>query len=968
MNRILSKGLFSILFIFCLISSSFAQSGKIVGAVKDIATGDALVGANLYLEGTAIGAATDLDGTFAMLRIPPGDYTVKVSYIGYQGTEMQVTIAPGETKVLDVELKFDVIAGEEVVITAQAEGQVLAINQQIRSNTIMNVVSAERIQEFPDANAAESVGRLPGISIKRDGGEANKIVIRGLAPTYNTITIGGEKVPATDLDDRSVELNMISPEILAGIEVTKALTPDKDADAIGGIVNFKLATAQEGGFRYNFRFQGGYNALRNEPGQYKGSLTLTNRYWNDKFGLMITGNIQRAQRGSDQFSAGYSVAREKREGEQYAPISVNSVTLEYTDQVQIRSGFSALMDYRLGNGKIMLSNFMSRVDRDAFITRNQFNEGSNWHERRFRNTQRQTDVLTNSLSGEHSLNLGDLDWRVSRTASLTRHPYDNYIRFQEKSAFDQTQFPAYFGPDVLINAAYNNIDKTHLYNGSFYTEKSFTRDYTTQFNLQIAFTRTNKMAGFMKLGGKYIKKSRERDRGQGSARFDMGEKESTAYERHHTRYGDPDFQFVKTESGEHSIQNYINPNFDAGNFLDGTYEFGPGLDADELNHLLKTYLLDSLYSFTSLSDGDDYEMVEAVSAGYIMAEINVGRFLMFLPGVRYEQTNADMTGRKTTEDDDYVNDLYQPVVRDTNATAKYGHWFPMFHTRIRPMSWFDIRLAYTKSQSRPPLNWMMPYKIVSGSSQTVRFGRPDLQPQISTNYDIFLSLYSNSIGLLTLGGFYKEVDDLIFERKGHKILDAEKEGFSPTLQGLTLDQPENNQYQTKLRGWEFEWQTNFHWLPSPFDGIVMNVNYSHIWSETQFPRSLVTQERIPVFPFVLTAVVDTFRIGDMPDQSDDIANFAIGYDKGPFSARLSMLYQGKTLSSVGERPELDGFTADLFRMDLSVKYKLTRDIGLYFNWNNITDEPDESFQQLTNFATDREFYGSTIDIGIGYVF
>ncbi len=381
-------------------------------------------------------------------------------------------------------------------------------------------------------------------------------------------------------------------------------------------------------------------------------------------------------------------------------------------------------------------------------------------------------------------------------------------------------------------------------------------------------------------------------------------------------------------------------------------------------------MLDSLYLISSLADGDDYELVEEVSAGYIMTEINVGRFLMFLPGIRYEHTDADMTGRKTSVGEEFFEpDLDQPYVTDTTATARYSRWFPMFHTRVRPTSWFDIRLAYTKSLSRPPLHWMLPKKKVHGTAQTVEFGRPDLQPQISENYDIFLSFYSNTIGLLTIGGFYKEIDDLIFERQGHKIVDAEEEGFTPDLQGLTLDRPENNPFMTKVRGWEVEWQTNFNWLPSPFDGIVLNANYSHIWSETRFPRSLVLSERIPVFPFVKTTVIDTFRFGDMPDQADDIANIAIGYDKGPFSARLSMLYQGKTLSSVGERPELDGFTADLLRLDLSVKYRLTRHIGLFFNWNNITDEPDESFQQTGNrFPTDREFYGWTTDFGIGYVF
>ncbi len=146
------------------------------------------------------------------------------------------------------------------------------------------------------------------------------------------------------------------------------------------------------------------------------------------------------------------------------------------------------------------------------------------------------------------------------------------------------------------------------------------------------------------------------------------------------------------------------------------------------------------------------------------------------------------------------------------------------------------------------------------------------------------------------------------------------------------------------------------------------MNYSHIWSETRFPRSFIIQERIPVFPFFKTTVNDTFRVSDLPDQADDIAHVAFGYDRGPFSTRLAMLYQCKSLASFGERSELDVFTDDLICWDLSVRYNLTRHISLFFNWNNFTNEPDKLFQQETAYIKSREFYGWTIDSGISYTF
>lgn len=944
-----------------------AAMGTIVGVVREAETGKTLPGANVHLEGTAIGAASNQDGEFRLTNIPPGRYTLVVSYLGYGKVRIPIEIKGDETIRKEVQLESTVLEGEGIVVTAQMQGQAAAINQQLSSNTIVNVVSADRIQELPDANAAESVGRLPGISITRSGGEGNKVVIRGLAPTYNSVTIGGERIPATDLDDRSVDMSMISPEILAAIEVTKALTPDKDADAFGGTVNFKLTDAPDGGFRYNFRLQGGYNRQREEPGQYKGSATLSNRFFDGKLGLLVTGNLERAQRGSDQFNAGYEVIREKREGEEFAPISITGVNLEYGNDVRRRSGFNVLLDYQMENSKIMFTNFMSRLDRDEITTIDRYSEDSNTHERRFRNRQQQIDILSNSLAGEHRLNFGTLDWRVSRNSALTRHPYDNLIRIRETGAFDRSKLGESFGPEQFVNSAYNDLTKTGLYEGYFYTEKSFERDYTTQLNLQVPYSITSNVAGFIKLGGKYVQKLKERDRGYRSARLDNL---NYNYAAHHSKYGTPGFVYEKMPStGWGAISNYIDRDFKAPNFLGGAFKFDIGLDADELNYFLKTFLLDSVYRISSLADLDDYETTERVAAGYIMAEINIGQVIMLLPGVRYEHTGVTMTGREgivPAIDDE--PELDKPFISDTSATASYGKWFPMVQLRVRPTGWFDIRLAYTKSLSRPRLDWMLPKRKVYGSEQTVEFGRPDLKPQIATNYDAFLSFFGDKLGLVTIGGFYKQIDDLIFNRAGHKILNAEKEGFTPDLQGLTLSRPENNPFKTTVRGYEVEWQTNLRWLPSPFDGVVLNANYSHIWSETNFPRSFVKQERLPVFPFIRTTVVDTFRVSSMPDQASDIMSIALGYDKGPFSARLSMMFQGRTLSFVGERPELDGYTDDLLRWDLSVKYRLLPGVGLFFNWNNISNEPDESFQRATHFPTSREFYNWTMDVGIGYSF
>jgi TonB-dependent receptor len=958
------------LFIFTLFlltgSSLRAQSGKIMGSITDVNNGAPMVGANIMLDGTAIGAASDLEGLFHIPQVPVGNYNLTIVYIGYKSKTIPILIKEDETTKLDIQLELDVLEGETITVTAQAQGQMRAINQQLGSNTISNVVSAERIQELPDANAAESVGRLPGISIKRSGGEANQIVIRGLAPTYNTITIGGVKIPSTDLDDRGVDLNMISPEMLSGIEVTKALTPDKDADAFGGIVDFKLATAPEGGFKSNFKIRTSNNAQRDEYGLYKGNFIISNRYNEEKFGIMVSGNLDRAQRGSDQFSADYYFPREKREGEEFAPIIVESVSLQHVYEIRKRLGFSIIMDYRLPNGKIVLNNFMSRLDRDELINQERWNEISNNHEIRFRDRQRQIDVLSNSLSGEHNVFSGELDWQIARTASLTRTPFENYIRTRENSAIDRANFPEISTPDELLAAAFNDYEDMHLRQGDFITEESFERDLNGQLNYKLPYTLNSKVAGYLKFGGKYVDKGKERDR-RLSRRYLYLDEWNESYATHHPRYGEEGFEYKWLENGIGAMSNYVDPSFDAGNFLDGRYDLEVAMNQDYLNSFLETYLLDSAYYTSSITDMDDYEVNESVAAGYIMTEINFGRTLMFLTGARYEHTRADMTGRvgRASRDISEPEELDDPFIRDTTAVSTYGRWFPMAHLRYRATDWFDVRLAYTQSLSKPRLSYMLPKRKIFSNEREIEVGRPDLKPQISTNYDIFLSFYGNNIGLFTLGGFYKEIDELIFLRENHEVVDPEEEGLPEDLRGYDLDQAENNPFKTEVRGFEVEWQTHLHWLPSPFDGIVLNVNYTHIWSKTHFPMTVNLTKFVP---WPVAVHIDSSRTGRMPDQSDDIANLAIGYDKGPFSGRLSFLYQGNTHSRVGERPELDGFTADLARWDLSIKYNFSDNIGLFFNWNNITNEPDESYQQRTNYLTDLEYYGATMDLGIAFKF
>src|SRR5438445_5747362 len=282
-------------------------TGKIAGKVVDKTTNDALPGVNVVIEGTSFGAATDLYGNFTIQLVPPGLHGVRVSCIGYKPVvDSTVQVNDGQTTTTNFALEPVTFESKGVIVTAQASGQDRAINQQLTSLQITNVVSAARIQELPDANAAESVGRLPGVSLLRNGGEGTQIVIRGLEPKYNAITVDGVRMASAASFDRSADLSMISPYSLENIEIIKSTTPDLDPDVLGGTVNFKLreARGEKPGLGINFLAQGGYTGLSdayNKYNNYKYVGSVEGRFLESKLGIFAQGDVERRNLSSNEF-------------------------------------------------------------------------------------------------------------------------------------------------------------------------------------------------------------------------------------------------------------------------------------------------------------------------------------------------------------------------------------------------------------------------------------------------------------------------------------------------------------------------------------------------------------------------------------------------------------------------------------------------------------------------------------------
>lgn len=922
------------------------ETGNISGLVKEASSGNPLSFASVLIKETGKGSNSDAHGRFRLFNVPVGTKTLVFNYLGYKKQEVVVEIKAKESIEIDVQMEMEVFSTDEVVINAQIQGQQAAINRQIQSNTIVNIISKEKIEELPDQNAAETVGRLAGIAVQRDAGEGTKIVVRGLSPRFNSITVNGERIPSTDAVDRSVDLSMISTDALEGIEVFKALRPDMDGDAVGGTVNFTIKKAPEE-FHGTLRLQGGYNDQASEFGQYRGNASVSNRFFDKKLGIILTGNIQRANRSSHVLEAAYSQSGEFPDGT--ARVIVSNLNLIDRAEVRHRYGGSLTMDYRLKNGFILLSSFLGGLERDETRWRRRYRVAASYQEIDTRFREINTLLSSNTLSGEHNFKFlnAQLTWRTSYGLTNRKTPYLRSARFRELGAF-RADLEEDKGPEFIPLGAKSNIENTWFKDAFADTDQIDDRNITGQIDLKIPLQVGNLLKGYVKFGGKYRQNDRTRDL----------TRKWTAFAGINNIVDDFPDQFELDAENRIRIQNFISKET-VPDFLDGRYDFGVKLNSEALNEFSETYA--DYYVLDNTFDLEDYEAGEKIRAAYTMLELNLGEKIMLLPGIRFEETqnNYKSVFGTPTFNPDGTSTAGVLGLIDTVGNRSYTELLPMLHLQYKVSKWFDIRLAATKSLARPNYFNLVPWQSINFSESQLSKGNPDLRHTQVWNYDAFFSFY-NKLGLFTIGGFYKELEDIDYIRVSRNVSPGQFRGFQIT-------RPVNGEFKATVKGLEIDLQTNLRFLPSPFNGLLLGANYTYVQSETFFPLFAIGP-RSSEPPFQPT-IIDTTRQGRFPGQADHIVNISLGYEKAGFSGRISMVYQGITLGTVGTRSELDGFTNEFIRWDLIMKQKFGKSgLTLILNVNNISNTPEGTFLGTNTFTTREEYFGWTGDIGVQYRF
>ncbi|MFD0766800.1 TonB-dependent receptor domain-containing protein [Mucilaginibacter lutimaris] len=435
--------------LFC---ATIAGAAKIKGHVYDKHSGEALVGATVVLEGTGKATSTGLDGSFEIKGVATGAATLRVSYITYKTVTTQITVQEKDNDHVKIYMESAAKDLGEVTIRATASGSNERDARRIEQNAtqVMNIVSGRAIEVSPDLTVANVMQRVSGVSIERNSnGDGQYAILRGMDKRYNYTLVNGVKIPSPDNRYRYVPLDLFPSDLLDRLEVYKTLTPNLEGDAIGGAVNMVMKNAPDH-FQINANIATGYSQLffdrdftsyhasginHKSPydingSKYKatqadfskgtfdytskkpapnmiGSMSIGQRFFNSKLGVVLAGSYQNTYRGSNSTFYNSEVVGT----DDYAKVTSKSYR-EYSEQ-QKRLGLHGKLDYVFdSNNKISLYNVY--VDLKNQQLRDQVNttyngvySGSNGnnaelvYSTRSRLTEQQ--IYNSTLHGDHKL-------------------------------------------------------------------------------------------------------------------------------------------------------------------------------------------------------------------------------------------------------------------------------------------------------------------------------------------------------------------------------------------------------------------------------------------------------------------------------------------------------------------------------------------------------------------------------------
>jgi len=907
------------------------QEGK--GAINGRVTDpdhDALQGARVELQPKELTAVSDIQGQFTILDVPPGSYTLTVSYIGFAQFSTPVSVTAGSVAQVEALLQIETVSQQVLVRGERERGEIEALNRERTADTIVQVLPAEVITSLPNTNVADALGRLPSVSLERDEGEGKYIQIRGTEPRLSNVTINGVRITSPESDVRTIKLDVIPAVLVESIEVSKTLSANQDGDAIGGSVNLVTRTADNEPY-YAVSGIYGYTPIINgrQLSQFDG--TVAKRLGREqRLGVALTGSYDYNPRGFNNIEPAPGT-NDFGDGRGPVPLFTGIHLREYQYR-RHRFGFAGSADYRLGNGSSAYIRGLFADFRDFGDTWNtELNVGDPLSQTtsasngfvQLRHLNRTPQQKIFSIAAGENLNLGHylLNYQVAVSRSRQDGQFPStYFRSPQTVQFGVDTSNPFTPKFPVLNGI--NINDPALYT---FTKTVLADDHVRAIDLE----------GSVSLARQYLF-------GSHFGTFEVGGKVRNGNKKNQTN--EP--VYVATGVPALSYDQVLGNAPKDPNFYFGNYTLPPFSDYNKILALLAatpTAITLDVNATHSRSDPNDYHTTERVYAGYAMNTITFGRARL-QTGLRFETTQSNFLGYHVTFNalGDYVST--DPV----RGNHTYTNVLPsiQFQYALTPST--NLRAGYGRGIARPNFSDLPPFIVENdqGPGQSVTLGNPALRPTKAHNFDLLLERYLKPVGIIQAGVFYKDLSDPIFSVTSPAPL------ATGPFAGFTATQPTNGT-RAHIAGVEATYQQLLTFLPGPLGGLGVTANYSHTTSKAAVPNRSVDPALVR--------------------QGPNNWNVDVTYDKRRLSTRLGLthndayiyLYNYQDGADGGIRgPNGDQYTYAHTQLDLQGTYRLHGGLKFVVSFLNLTNEVFGFYQGSPIYPIQREFYGRTYMFGM----
>ncbi len=922
----MKKNLFIIaLFITALTYSQ--EKGRVYGRVLD-ETNQPLPGATLLIDALKTGTYTNFNGYYELVDLPSGTYDVRVSFLGYQEALMALTV--NQSKIaFDVQLKPNINTMEEVVIQGSiGKGQAKALNMQRSKNNITNIISSDQVGKFPDANIGDALKRVPGISMQNDQGEARDIIIRGLAPQLNSVTLNGDRIPSAEGDNRRIQMDLIPSDMIQTIEVNKAVTSDMEADAIGGSVNL-ITRSAPATFRASVTGSYGINTVRNNP-MYNVSAIVANRFFNDKLGVVLNTSLNSNDYGSDNVEFEWVK-------EDDGSIYVGEHDIRRYDVKRDRKSVSANLDFKIDqNNRLFFKSLLNQRDdwenryrlrfrkikqpdangiSEASVRRQTKGGINNGDSKNTRLEQQRVYKL--SLGGEHVLwNSVTFDWKTGISQAQEKRPNERYIRFENDEDifvfqdFSRTGYPTL----VPTNGDYN--DPSNLVFDEATEENKFTRErkMNTLANVLIPINATGTYKNALKFGFKF--KSKEKLRDNSFYKFDDYVSDVLGVNN-----------MADVAYADQTIPGYLaGDSYKSGNFA--TREYLGNLDFQNGELALEEFV------------PENYDAEEDIFAAYGMIEQKLGAAFSFTAGIRVEKTSIDYTGYSI---DVETAETLADVSSITNSKS-YTNWLPNLQAKYKFTKNTIARFAWTNTIARPNYYDLVPYQNINSADEEASFGNSNLEATESMNFDLMFEHYFANVGIFSAGAFYKDIDNFIY----NYTFDGDLVIGNNPASTYEITQPFNGG-NAHIYGFEFALQRRLNFLPGFLRNLTVYTNYTYTDSAVDGIKNREDGMALA------GAVKNMF-------------NASLAYENDRISVRTSLNFADDYISEYDSNPFEDTYYDSQLFIDINASYAIQKNLRVFAEVKNLTNQELRFYQGSKDQTKQAEFYNYNWNVGLKYNF